>query len=56
MEMGAPNGFDLEKALAATSHSEFDEAVFPLYQVYGYKDIKVSSFNQTLVLNPSPKS
>jgi hypothetical protein len=41
MEMGAPDGFDLEKALAATSHSEFDEAVFPLYQVYGYKDIKV---------------
>jgi len=40
MEMGAPEGFDLEKALAATSHSEFDEAVFPLYKVYGYQDIK----------------
>jgi predicted alpha/beta-fold hydrolase len=35
--------FDLDRALAATSHSEFDQAVFPLYQKYGpvaYADLK----------------
>lgn len=40
-DMGAE--FDLERALTATTHSEFDAAIFPLYQQYGpvaYADLQ----------------
>ena len=37
-KMGAD--LDLEKALAATTHSEFDQACFPLYAQWGYADLK----------------
>jgi len=37
-KMGA--AFDLDRALAATTHTEFDDAVFPLYAQWGFPDLK----------------